>query len=696
MAARVRYRIGIDIGGTFTDLALLGTDGRLITRKVSSTPDDYGRGIADGILELLGEMGLKPGDIVDLVHASTIATNAILEQKGAATALVTTKGFRDVLELRRLRIPVLYDLQYDKPPPLVPRHLRFEVDERMGPGGQVRVPLDMASVAAVADQVATTGVQALAVTLLHSYANADHERAVAAALRERLPGIFVTCSADILPEIREYERTSTTVINAYVGPVVRSYLGALAGKLKGLGIVAPLTVMQSNGGVMTADAAVRKPAYIVESGPAAGVIACAHLARRLGRANVISFDMGGTTAKAAMIEDGEAARTTEYEVGAGINLSSKLVKGGGYPIKLPFIDVSEIGAGGGSIVRIDESGALKVGPQSAGAVPGPMCYGLGGTRPTFTDAMVVLGYLNPVAIAGGRVKLDAARARAAIEAEVAKPLGLDLAVAAHGVYTLAAATMTRAVKAVTTYRGRDPRDFALVAFGGNGPIAAVEIARALEIKDVLIPPAPGVFSALGLLVSATEHSAVRTFVRNVDELTLADVEAAGRALEAEVIEAFASEGHDTQRVTLLRSAELRYVGQAYELPVSLPSGAIDLAAARTGFHAEHARTYGHSSPGDPVDLISLKVMGRLAMGEGETSFDRWTLAASATKIEPRKAYFGAAAGWMMTPVVTRADLSGTPREGPVIVEEYDSTCVVPPGSRVSLDALGNIAVEVTP
>ena len=696
MAARVRYRIGIDIGGTFTDLALLGTDGRLITRKVSSTPDDYGRGIADGILELLGEMGLKPGDIVDLVHASTIATNAILEQKGAATALVTTRGFRDVLELRRLRIPVLYDLQYDKPPPLVPRHLRFEVDERLGPGGQVRVPLDMASVAAVADQVATTGVQALAVTLLHSYANADHERAVAAALRERLPGIFVTCSADILPEIREYERTSTTVINAYVGPVVRSYLGALAGKLKGLGITAPLTVMQSNGGVMTADAAVRKPAYIVESGPAAGVIACAHLARRLGRANVISFDMGGTTAKAAMIEDGEAARTTEYEVGAGINLSSKLVKGGGYPIKLPFIDVSEIGAGGGSIVRIDESGALKVGPQSAGAVPGPMCYGLGGTRPTFTDAMVVLGYLNPVAIAGGRVKLDAARARAAIEAEVAKPLGLDLAEAAHGVYTLAAATMTRAVKAVTTYRGRDPRDFALVAFGGNGPIAAVEIARALEIKDVLIPPAPGVFSALGLLVSATEHSAVRTFVRNVDELTLADVEAAGRALEAEVIEAFTNEGHDPRRVTLLRSAELRYVGQAYELPVSLPSGAIDLAAARTGFHAEHARTYGHSSPGDPVDLISLKVMGRLMLQEGETSFDRWTLAAPATKVAPRQAYFGRSAGWQETPVLTRADLAGSPRQGPVIVEEYDSTCVVPPGSRVGLDALGNIAVEVTP
>ncbi len=694
MAERISYRVGIDIGGTFTDLALLGADGRLVTRKVSSTPDDYGRGIAVGILELLCELGLEPGDIADLVHASTIATNAILEQKGAATALITTKGFRDVLELRRLRIPVLYDLQYDKPPPLVPRHLRFEIDERMAAGGKVKHSLDRASVEAAAAEIARSGVKALAVTLLHSYANPDHERAVVEALRSKLPDdVFVTCSADILPEIREYERTSTTVINAYVGPVVRSYLGALAGKLKGLGISAPLTVMQSNGGVMTAEAAVKKPAYIVESGPAAGVIACAHLARRLGRANVISFDMGGTTAKAAMIEDGEAARTTEYEVGAGINLSSKLVKGGGYPIKLPFIDVSEIGAGGGSIVNIDDAGTLKVGPQSAGAVPGPMCYGLGGERPTFTDAMVVLGYLNPVAIAGGRVKLNAARAHAAIEAEVAKPLGLKTAEAAHGVYTLAAATMTRAVKAVTTYRGRDPRDFALVAFGGNGPIAAVEIARALEIKDVLIPPAPGVFSALGLLVSATEHSAVRTFVREVDALNLADIETASYVLEGEVTGAFAAEGHDATRVELLRTAELRYVGQAYELPVILPPGPIDVDAMRSAFHAEHARTYGHSSPGDPVDLISLKMIGRLAAADGE--FDRWSLAAAPSASTFRRAYFGSS-GWHDTPVVARADLAGRTRHGPVIVEEYDSTCVIPPGCKVGLDALGNIAVEVTP
>jgi N-methylhydantoinase A len=696
MAARTDYRIGIDIGGTFTDLALLGPGGKLTTRKVSSTPDDYGRGIADGVLELLAELDLEPADLTGLVHASTIATNAILEHKGATTALITTEGFRDVLEMRRLRIPVLYDLQYDKPSPLVPRHLRFEVTGRMGPRGEIRTPLDMDSVAAAAEEVAASGVQALAIMLLHSHANAEHERAVGEALRRRLgDAVFVTCSTDILPEIREYERTSTTVVNAYVGPVVRHYLRRLEQRLGDLGIVAPLTVMQSNGGVMSAEAAIRKPAYIVESGPAAGVIACAHLARRLGRDNLISFDMGGTTAKAAMIENGEAARTTEYEVGAGINLSSKLVKGGGYPIKLPFIDVSEIGAGGGSIVEIDSSGALKVGPQSAGAMPGPICYGLGGTRPTFTDAMVTLGYLNPVAIAGGRVKLNAQAARDAIMVQVAQPLGLSLEDAAHGIYTLAAATMTRAVKAVTTYRGRDPRDFGLVAFGGNGPIAAVEIARALEIGDVLIPPAPGVFSALGLLVSAPEHSVIRTFVRNIGELTLAEIDSAFEMLEAEIAASFAADGYDAKQVAVTRNAELRYVGQAYELPVLVKPGAVDLAAMQTAFHAEHAQTYGHSSPGDPVDLISVKVTGRLIMEDGGGEFDQFALDAKEIAATSRRCYFGRETGWRETPVFGRAALAGNPRIGPAIVEEYDSTTIVPPGCRVALDTLGNIAIEVT-
>ena len=345
-----------------------------------------------------------------LAHASTVATNAIIELKGARTGLITTKGFRDVLEMRRLRIPVLYDLQYRKPPPLVPRRLRLEIDERMGPRGAVWAPLDEQSVIAAAKALRDAGVQSIAISLLHSYAESG---ARAPRRRDRARAcsgnVYVTCSADVLPEIREYERTSTAVVSAYVGPVVRDYLDALERDIRGIGIRAPLQIMQSNGGIMSLDGAREKPAYTVESGPAAGVIASARMARALGLANAISLDMGGTTAKAAMIENGEPARTTEYEVGSGINLSSKLVKGGGYPIKLPFIDVSEIGAGGGSIVSLDAAGNLSVGPRSAGAVPGPVCYGAGGTEPTFTDAALVAGYLNPAALAGGRVKLDAAQ-----------------------------------------------------------------------------------------------------------------------------------------------------------------------------------------------------------------------------------------------------------------------------------------------
>ena len=405
-----RYRIGVDIGGTFTDLVLLGTDGSVATRKVSSTPDDYSRGIVGGIGALLAAADVPAAAVDGIVHATTVATNAILEGRGARTALITTKGFRDVLEMRRLRIPELYNLQYRKPPPLVPRRLRFEVDERMGPGGVVLRPLDEATALDAADRIADSDVEAVAICLLHAYANPVVEHRVAALLTERLKQrnvrpVYVTCSADILPELREYERTSTAVVNGYVGPIVEQYLTGLRARLNGAGLSAPLQVMQSNGGTMTAEAAVQKPAYIVESGPAAGVIACARIARAVGCPNAISLDMGGTTAKAAMIENGEPARTSEYEVGAGINLSSKLVKGGGYAIKLPFIDVSEIGAGGGSVVAVDRLGSLQVGPRSAGAVPGPACYDLGGVDPTFTDAMVVLGYLNPRALAGGSVAL---------------------------------------------------------------------------------------------------------------------------------------------------------------------------------------------------------------------------------------------------------------------------------------------------
>ena len=511
MTKKLRYTIGVDIGGTFTDIVVLSSSGTLETAKVPSTREDYSRGIATGVAALIERLGIAPDGVDGFVHATTVAANTILEQKGALTGLVTTRGFRDILEMRRLRIPVMYDLQYEKPPPLVPRQLRFEVTERMGPRGQVWEPLDANDAMETAHAISAAGVKAVAVSLLHSYANPAHEQSLAKILRTHLgEDVYITLSSDILPEIREYERTSTAVVNAYIGPVVDRYLGTLGRRLQEIGLSCPIRIMLSSGGVMTVDLARRRPAALVESGPAAGVIACARIARAASWHNVISFDMGGTTAKAALIENGRVSKTNEYEVGAGINLSSRLVKGGGYPIKLPVIDACEIGAGGGSVIKIDDRGRVRVGPESAGAEPGPVCYGRGGSEPALTDALLILGYINSNHLLGGGVALDAASARSTFERKVATPLGMRLHEAAYGILTLACTTMTRAVKAVSTQRGRDPREFVLVAFGGNGPVVAAEIARTLSIQRILVPPAPGVFSALGLLFSDVEHEVTQT------------------------------------------------------------------------------------------------------------------------------------------------------------------------------------------
>ncbi|MDE2720190.1 MAG: hydantoinase/oxoprolinase family protein [Gemmatimonadota bacterium] len=687
-------RVGVDVGGTFTDVVLLGDDGRMVARKVSSTPEDYSRGIAEGVAAALADCGAAPGDVTSVVHATTVATNTILEQKGARTGLITTRGFRDVLEMRRLRIPVMYDLQYEKPPPLVPRHLRREVDERLGPDGAVRRELDPASLDAAVAELRREGVEAAAVSLLHAYANPAHEREVAAHLREAFPnGLYITCSSDILPEIREYERTSTAVVNAYIGPVVQRYMETLLDRLRELGVDCPVHIMQSSGGVMSVEAAGRKPACMVESGPAAGVMACARLARGAGLDNLISFDMGGTTAKAAMVEGGQAAKTTEFEVGGGINLSSKLIKGGGYPVKLPFVDVSEIGAGGGSICRVDGVGHTSVGPQSAGAVPGPVCYDLGGVDPTLTDALVAIGYLNPGYLVGGSLPLNTAKALAVLEEKVARPLDRPVAEAAHGVLALACSTMTRAVKAVTTYRGRDPRDFVLAAFGGNGPVLGVEIARALQIRRVLVPPVPGVFSALGLLYSDAEQEFIQTVMIRAEGADADAVAAAFDSLEAEARAAMIADGFPAEAVTVERLADLRYAGQAYELTVPVAPGTPDLEAMARAFDREHERTYGHPSEGDPVDLVNVKVLARVAVDATEPS-RRLLPAPPATLGAPRDVYFGPADGTLETAVVARTDLTGDWRDGPVIVEEYDATCVVPPSCRARLDAFGNIDIDV--
>lgn len=691
------FRIGVDIGGTFTDVVLLGSDGTLRTKKVLSTPDDYARGVVRGVLELLEDTGAAPASVTKVVHASTVASNAVLEGKGARCCLLTTAGFRDVLELRRLRIPVMYELQYEKPRPLVPRRWRYEIPERIGPRGEVWTELDEGAVREAAERARAEGVAAVAISFLHAYANPSHERRAAEIVRDVLgEDVYITCSSEILAEIREYERTSTAVVNAYVGPVVGRYIRSLESSLAEAGIAAPLQIMQSSGGLMSAAAATRKPAHLVESGPAAGVVACAFLARAAGIPNVISLDMGGTTAKAAILEDGLPAKTSEYEVGAGINLSSRLIQGGGHAIRLPFIDLSEIGAGGGSLVSVDEFGMLHVGPESAGSDPGPACYGRGGDAPTLTDALVVLGYLNPEQLAGGTVAIDAEAAMRALET-VAAPLRRSATEAAYGVFQLAVATMTRAVKAVSTYRGRDPRDFVLCGFGGNGPVVAAAIARSLQMRRVLVPLAPGVFSAAGLLLSEIEHEFVRTLVARGADATPELLQAGYRELEAEAEAALLAEGVAHEEIVVSRFADVRYTGQAYELTLPVAAGPPDLGLIAAEFGAEHQRTYGHASADAPIDIVNLKLTARPA-ANGDIPYDPLAgLCVLGTQATSRRAYFGAEHGALDVPVISRAALlDAPPREGPLIVEEYDSTCVVPPGCRVTLDSLGSIDIGLDP
>jgi N-methylhydantoinase A len=682
MHAPRRIKVAADIGGTFTDIAAFLPDGRLATRKLPSTPGDYGRAVVEGILALARDNGLSPGDFGDILHGCTVATNAILEQKGARTALLTTRGFRDVLELRRIRVPRLYDARYTRPPPLAPRDLRLEVTERLGPDGAVRVPLDEGDVEAAIATLRAARVEAVAVCFLHSYANPAHERRAGEMLR------------DVLPEMREYERTSTTVINAYVGPPVAAYLRGLRDGLRAAGLGGRLLVMQSGGGVLDAGQAMEMPARIVECGPAAGVIGAAHVALRCGYRDAISFDMGGTTAKASLVEDGRISRTDEYEVGGGISLSSRLMKGGGYALRLPVIDISEVGAGGGSIVRLDRAGMVKVGPDSAGAVPGPACYGAGGTAPTVTDANVVLGYLAPATLAGGAVRIDAALARRALDEAVAQRLGIGLDEAAWSVFVVAAASMVRAVKAVSTYRGRNPGDFTLVAFGGNGGVFAAELMRQLQIRRAIVPPAAGVLSAVGLCVGDVQFGLSRAFARRIDGLVPADLAAALDELEARVVERLAARRGEAG---IRRIAAMRYVGQAFELPVEVDPGTPDaasIAALALRFEDEHARSYGLRL-GFGVEVVALEVTATLA-GEGRVAEAASPPPAGARPPAggTRRAYFGPAHGHVDTPVAGRAALSAAPRQGPLVVEDYEGTTVVPPDATAWLDAHGNIVIEL--
>jgi N-methylhydantoinase A len=688
MMGAVTLRIGIDIGGTFTDLVAIAADGRVLTHKTASTPDDYGEGIIEGLRALLAAEGVG---VSEVLHGTTIGSNTVLEGKGARTALITTRGFRDILEIRDLRMPVLYDLHWTKPRALVERRLRLEVIEKLRPDGSVAIPLDPASVTAAIDMLRREHVQSVAICLLHSYANPAHERAVADAVRAALPDIAISISHEILPEIKEYPRTSTTVINAYVQPVVRAYVTALAARLRSLGIEAPLQLMQSNGGLASAEFAAAAPAHIIESGPAAGVVGGAALAARLDEPRVITFDMGGTTAKAGLVENGEVLRSEALEVGGGVMTGSRLLVGAGYLLKLPAIDLAEVGAGGGSICRLDAGGAPKVGPDSAGADPGPVCYGRGGTEPTITDCSLILGYLDPAGLVGGALRLDADAARASIAHSLAKPLHRAVEEAAFGMLRLASASMMRAIRAVSVERGRDPRQFALLAFGGNGPLFAAAIAAELGITRVIVPPLPGVFSAFGLLVADIEHHTTRSLRTRLDEADAAQIASVLDGLTASGAERLTRDGFPPQRREFRRAALARYVGQSSEIEVKLPDGDF-LPRLAELFGEEHERTYGFRAPAEePVELIGLSVIAR-----GLPERPRLPNAippADATVPASRRAWFPDE-GWIDTPVFSRSQLANTPRSGPLIVQEYDATCLVPHGTAATVDPFGNIRLAL--
>lgn len=690
------YRLGADIGGTFTDLVITAPDGDYWTKKLSSTPDDFSLGIIEGMERLLAERSVRTGCIDEIVHGTTVATNAVLQQQGARTALITTRGFRDVIELRRMRVPSLYSLLYAPPKPLVERRLRLEVTERVGANGEVLIPLDERSIDAAIEVIRKEQVESIAVCLIHSYRYPDHERAVGEALIRALPGVFISLSVDVLPEIREYERTSTTVVNAYLGPIVKSYTDSLIRRVEQVGGSAPVRIMQSNGGIMSARSAAQTPIQMLESGPAAGVIAAHNLGRRLRIENIITFDMGGTTAKASLIERGSLSYTTDYEVGSGISLSSKLVTGGGHAVKVPVIDLAEVGAGGGSIVWIDSGGALKVGPRSAGSFPGPACYDLGGSEPTVTDANLVLGYINPSYLAGGEVKLNSSMADSSIRSATA-PLGLSALDAAHGVHDIANANMIRATRAVSTYRGRDPRDFTLLAFGGSGPIHAANMAHALGIKTVIVPPSPGLFSAIGLLQAKPERHFVQTYFTSASEADPARLNRVFDQFIQQSTDALVEDGYRAEDIRWGKYLDLRYAGQAHELTIPAAGDPLDSNVLRDSvcaFHEEHDRTYGHKAEDEATEVVNLRLTAFCRL-QGAVPI-RASGARSSARPHRRMVSFNPKRGRVRTDVIDRARLPASPKAGPLIIEEYDATTVVPPDCSARLDEWNNIVIDVNP
>lgn len=679
-------RVAADVGGTFTDFVAADSDGRVTRYKRLSTPPAFEDGVVAG-LETCTNGNIDA--ITALLHASTVATNAILEGRGPRTGLITTEGFRDVLEIGRLRYPRLYDLEFSSPDPLVGRELRLGVSERIGADGTVVRSLNRRSLSRAIDTLIAGGVKSVAICLLNAYVNDSHERAIESELRRRMPGVTISRSAAVLPLIGEYDRTSTTVINAFLQPVMGTYIRQLTTSLQDLGSDTPILILQSSGGVMPAATAAEYPVFALESGPTAGVLSTAQLARDRGLSHALAFDMGGTTAKAAVVLDGKPAITPEFEIGSGMSSSSRLTRGSGYLVRTPSIDLAEIGAGGGSIVKVDPAGGMTVGPASAGANPGPACYGRGGVNATLTDVNVVLGYINPSTLLGSALTIDSAHAERAVATNIARPLGTSVLQAASAAHRVAVAELARALRAVTSERGVNPAIFTIVAFGGGGPGMAASLAQALGVRRVLVPSGSGVFSAMGLLGSDLRWMATHSSLiplRSRDAAT--QLSASLKILRDRCVGLAQAGGYQRRNLRFEAVAECRYRGQSFELGTPIGPGRVTkrtIAKLRDSFETQHVALYGHRDPDAEVVAATLRVM---AIQPTPPITVRETLTSSRGN-HHRKAWFDGR--WQVTPVLQRGDLRTI--TGPAIVDDYDATTVIPPDWRCTLQPDHSLLLE---
>ena len=692
-APGARVRVGIDIGGTFTDFVLTGRDkARILIGKRLTSSEDPSAAVLAGLSELLQRVDCHPADLDVVIHATTLVTNTVIERTGACVGLITTQGFRDVLEIGNELRYDLYDLFMRMPEPLVPRYLRMGVSERTTANGGVLHPLDEVKAQQLVREMRAAGAEAIAVSLLHSYANSANEQAMRRAIETVDPQMPVTLSSELLPEIREYERTLASVINAYVQPKIRSYASRLSAGLRELGVRAPLYIMQSSGGLTTVMQAGRAPAALIESGPAAGAICAARVGNLSGLDRLISFDMGGTTAKTCLIRDGRPSISVDLEFAR----LERFKKGSGFAVRMPTVELIEIGAGGGSIAWIDEMSLLKVGPRSAGSLPGPACYGRGAVEPTVTDADLVLGYLDASHFLGGAMTLDAGRAADAIETRIAKPMGLTVIEAAWGIHQIVNENMALSSRIHVVERGEDPRSFTIVAFGGAGPVHAQAVAAKLGARRVLFPVAVGAASALGLLLAEPSADVVQTYLRRLEAADWNEVEALYSEMTQRAAATLADIVGDEWKV--VRSIDLRYAGQGYELNVPLPDGMLSAhsaVAVAASFKASYERFFGRSMDRPILDIVNLRVVVR---GETEPLSAHLTVDGGVPPGAPRparKAWFGAEHGFLTSEVLDRYALKpGAGGRGPAFVEERESTIVVAPSQHWQVDENSNIVIEL--